>query len=777
MDFLNEIENNTLLICNNSDKNNILFELSNLKKILNIKIMTITEFLNNYFFSYNEETIYYIKNKYNVTREMAIIYLNNIKYVINKNIDNTKVKFLQELYKDLKDKDLLKFNKLFKNYLKRVNIIIFNTDLDNFTLNILDKYNYKCIDNYIDKNSLKTINHFDLIDMEVEYTFNKISNLIKEGIDIENIKLVLLGREYESIVKRFSYLYNIKINNLNKYSIYGTINSKKFLELIKNGLAKEELLEFLKPNLDKEIYTCFLDIINKYYFVDNLNLVIDFIENDLKNTYFKELKNINALEVIDLDSSNIFDNTYVFILGFNLENIPKIYKDIDYFNDNLKQELLLDTSFDKNKKERNKIIKELKNIKNIYLSYKDNSPYNSYLISNLVKELNLEIKNIKIENNTSNLYNKIKLTNNLDILLKYGVKNADLDKLYNTYQDINYLTYDNSFKGLHDFKLDKLTLSYSLIDNYYRCGFRYYIDSILKLNEYKETFMQFIGTMFHEVLCHIYDDDFDFYSYLNDYLKDKEFSKKEKFYLNDLKIELENIIKVLKYQYSLTGLTKLKLEEQITINYKDNYKFTGIIDKIMFKEKDNNTYISIIDYKTGNPSINMSNLLYGLDMQLPIYVYLTVKSNMFNNPQIIGFYLEKILHEKNVSVSDQDKNNIDKLKLQGYSINDDYLVSIMDSSYQNSDMIKGMKITSKGFAHYTKVISNDAINKMINIVEIKINEAFNSIINGKFNINPKIIKGENLGCKYCKYNDLCFKTGRDYVYLEGYEDLSFLEEK
>ena len=41
MNFLNDIDNNTLLICNNNLKNQILLELSNLKKLINIKIILI----------------------------------------------------------------------------------------------------------------------------------------------------------------------------------------------------------------------------------------------------------------------------------------------------------------------------------------------------------------------------------------------------------------------------------------------------------------------------------------------------------------------------------------------------------------------------------------------------------------------------------------------------------------------------------------------------------------------------------------------------------------
>ena len=777
MDFIKEIDDNTLIICNNTLKEKILIEISKINKLFNIKIMSIKEFYNNFFFSYDERVIFYVKEKLNVTREIADIYLSNLKYIINSNIDDPKISFLKDLLIDLENNKLLKYNYLFKNYLNNVKILLIDIDIDNFTFNILNNYNIKIINTDEFKRECNYVYHFNNIEDEVEYVFNKISLLIKNNISRKNIKLIYLGQEYESIIKRFSNLYNIKFNNLDNYSIYSTVDTIKFLNLIKSNTKKDEIYSYIKPNLDKDIYNCYLNIINKYYFIDDLNDVIDFIIYDLKNTYLKEDRNIDAINIIDLNSNLVSDSDHVFILGFNQENVPKTYKDIDYLEDNLKEKLGISTSFEKNKIERKSIIKNINNIKNITISYKDNSPYNSYYPSNLISDLNLTIKEDFIINTTSNLYNKIKLTNYLDLMIRYGIKDNNLTKLYNTYYNIPYLTYNNKFNGISNFTLNNITLSYTSLNNYYHCGFRYYIDSILKLNIYEESFKQFIGTMFHDILKKMYNSDFDFEFEWNNYLKDKDFSKKELFYLRDLKIELKNIIKVLNYQYQLTGLTNLKLEERVTINFNNNCNFTGIIDKIMFKERDNNTYISIIDYKTGIPKINMANLKYGIDTQLPIYVYLTLKSNLFDNPKIVGFYLEQILHEKSSSNNkDIDANVLDNLKLIGYSIDDPYLISIFDSSYENSEMIKGMKITSKGFAHYTKVLSNDAINKLANMVEEKIKECFNLILKGDFSINPKVINGENIGCSFCKYQDLCFKTGKDLVYLKGESDLSFLEE-
>ena len=81
------------------------------------------------------------------------------------------------------------------------------------------------------------------------------------------------------------------------------------------------------------------------------------------------------------------------------------------------------------------------------------------------------------------------------------------------------------------------------------------------------------------------------------------------------------------------------------------------------------------------------------------------------------------------------------------------------------------------FSSYSKVLSDNQINEIIKIVESKIDEAILNIEEAHFNINPKRIgysKDNNIGCKYCKYKDICYVQEKDYIYLEEYKDLSFL---
>ena len=205
----------------------------------------------------------------------------------------------------------------------------------------------------------------------------------------------------------------------------------------------------------------------------------------------------------------------------------------------------------------------------------------------------------------------------------------------------------------------------------------------------------------------------------------------------------------------------------------------GVIDKLMYKEEDNQTIAAIIDYKTGNPKIDLNTSIYGIEMQLPIYLYLASNTNKITNVKFAGFYLQKILNNEIVkdyinSYEDLKRNN---LKLQGYSNEDINILSKFDKSYINSRVIKSMKTTQKGFSTYAKVLSEDKMNKLINIVDKTIDKSIDKILSCEFDINPKKIGMHNYGCEFCKFKDICFMSNNDIVNLKEYKNMEFLEDK
>ena len=119
----------------------------------------------------------------------------------------------------------------------------------------------------------------------------------------------------------------------------------------------------------------------------------------------------------------------------------------------------------------------------------------------------------------SEVYNKIKLTRSIDDYIKYGYKNDKFNILYNNFK-VEYNSYNNEY-SLINRVMDKLTLSYSKMQIYNKCAFRYYLTDILKLDIYEENFSTVIGSMVHYVMekC-LSNDDYDTEKYVQELSKD-----------------------------------------------------------------------------------------------------------------------------------------------------------------------------------------------------------------------------------------------------------------
>lgn len=790
MELLKYITDNTLLVVPNNIKLNILDSFNNNSKLLNVKIMSLEELKKNIYFDYDIEAKLYIMDKYKFKEDIAAIILELLYYIFDVNYENEKLKLLKEIKQILTKEGLLTYNTMFLEYIKQKDVIVYGySTINKFYKNMLNNINARVIEE--DSGFItRDVYLLDTLEDEVEFVFNKISELLLKGIDINKIKLVNVDDKYFYTIKRYSKIFSISVY-INDSSIYSSVITKKYLECLKEFKDFSKTLDIIKEEFDlskeknSSIYSSLLDISNKYNDLDySFENIYRLVLHDIKNTKSSLKKLKNQIEICSLED-NSFEDCYVFLFGFNQGSIPVFYKDEDYLSDAIKAEnnLLLETTEEKNILSRTSVVNSLNKIENLFITAKEKSIDSEFMVSNLVEELGFNLIKGKIDykRSFSDINLEIKLTKYLDEFIKYGTINDNLSLLYSNL-DIDYLNYSNKFTGIDNSLLlkklmPKLTLSYTHLDNYYHCAFKYYISHILKLDKYEESFSAVIGNLFHYILSICFNNDFDYDYEYDKYVSNLTLNSKEKFFLNKLKQELLLVIEQTKKLHFETGLTKLLLEHKITIDKSSIIPvyMTGIVDKIMYKEKEN-TLVSIIDYKTGYADINLYNVIYGLSMQLPIYLYLVKKSNLFTNIKFTGFYLQKILTgEVSFSVSKTYKEQkLSNLKLEGYSTNDEGRLEVFLPDYNDSKFVKSMKTTSKGFYTYAKVLSDSQIDNLIDVVDKNIDNARDNILKGEFSINPKQIGLEKLGCNFCKYKDICYRTNNDFVKLKENKSLSFL---
>ena len=764
------MENDLLIVCPNEEKMLLLDKLNESDNFYNVKFMTKQEFMKNYYFDYNEEALYYLVKKYNYNLDVARVYLDNLVVVdIDKDYESEKLNFLRKLKKELIENDLLIFNSNFKSYLKNKKVRVVNYyDLDKFEEEALG-FKVK-----IPTAKLETsVVECSTLEEEVNHVCLKILELLAQGVDINKIYLANVSSNYLYTINKLFGYYKIPINLDFKDSIYST-------KVVKDYLNSGEIdLE----NKDK-------NVINRKL-INVLSSLCNLVDDDvsrkiliakLKKTYLPVNKKGNAVNIKDLFKETFKEDEHVFVLGFNQDSLPKLNKDIDYIDDVTKREVSMYSTNYLNKREKETVVYLLSQIKNLYLSYKLASPFASFYKSSLITDLGLEV--IKAGSDSykhSNVYNCLRLAEKLDKFNLFGEKDEYLLEL-NTHYKLPYKTYRNLYTGINnDLYLKNLPyplkLSYTSLNSYNECKFKYYIKNVLKLDDYTDTFAAFIGSMYHKILSLYRKSGFDFEREYQNYLETRELSLKEKLLLVRIKKDLLELIEVLKKQQLLTGYDEelYEAKAEVTLDKHIAVEFIGYIDKIMFYKNIEDTYFSIVDYKTGYIDTHIEPIKYGLHMQLPVYLYLIHYSKLFSNPIFTGIYYQNILFNYPTWSEKLEQEKKNRYLLNGYSTDKNDILARFDSTYENSELIKNMKYNDdKGFGTYSKVMSDEELFDLVKYTKKHIEDKCDEILESDFEINPKVYAGKNVSCEFCKFKDLCFMREADLKYLDKVDDLLFL---
>lgn len=753
-----KLKNNTILIIPKNIKQKIILYLNSFDKMFDIKIYTIEEFRKRLLFDYDEKTIYYLINNYHYTFNIANKLIKNMYYILDEKSQNIKINNLIDLKNKLLEKKLLYKDEYFCKLLKSREANFFGFDyISKFDLKLLEIYNikYNVIKKY-DNNYEHRILKFANINEEIEYIVNDI---IENNYDINHVFLANINQDNINTVRRIFKNYNINLNLSDKTVLYDTIDAKNFL----NSFNINEV----KSN---EIKKNIIDILNKYYFINDKKEIKRILIDEFKNKSIPNIKYKNAVNEIDLKDNFINDEDYIYLINFNNEYIPINYKDEDYINDNEKDDYL-EKTFEKNLINKKIWTNIIKNIKNLTISFSSQNFTKSLNPSSLILDNNYTIYDKEyIASNYSNKSNKYNLAIILDNYLKFGTENSEKSRLISTYPNINYLQYDNTYHKI-DFNHNELYLSYSKMDDFYKCPFKYYCENILRLKKKENTFEEWLGSLCHYILSKMYNDNFDFDTEKNNFINDKKFNLTLENIVYEEKIlnELKQAIIFIKKQYNDTLYKDIECEKNINLKIK-NTTFTGIIDKIM-KYNDN---IVLIDYKTGAIDINLKLCNYGLNLQLPTYIYL-IKS-IYPKSNITGIYLQHIVKPLTNFEFGKKENDITEsnLKLSGYTVGDENIISEFDPTYENSIYIKGLKIGPKGFYANSKVLTKNEFNNLEKLAIKKINECIDKINNADFKIEPKQNGENNVSCLYCDFKPICYKTNNDIVMITEDKDLNFL---
>lgn len=759
--------NEGYVICSNDYKNNLLKEKKN--GFVNYIYLSYEELLEKLAFKVDPKALVYLVENYNFSYSLAKEYINKLKWISNINYNNPKLDSMVSVYNALKDMGYILENKLFTIRLRQfpVTFIYPSYSKEYYLLkNIVKKYTKVYEINMDSSDILPESYRFNTIGDEVLFVLNKITDLLKNGISLNNIYIAGASEDYIYLFKRLARTYNVTMEFPKIKNVLSSDYIKKFLVLCESSLSFNDILEQLDKN--NELYDVILNSIDRYGLDGKPSNYIEFFNYIFSNASFPNKRYNESIKFVN-DYFRLKSDEYLFYVGFNLGEAPKVCKETGYLLDSDLDELGLSTSVDNNLNNKKELISFICQ-NNVILTYKLSSGTDSFLPSQIIEELGISINDSFVEYGYSKVEDDLRLASQYDTFLKYNELHSDLSKY--GIDGISYQTFKNDYKKIDKKLLDerfsnrKLSLSYSNVKPYFMCPFGYFADRILGLNEFKPQMAARLGTFSHAVLEDSYDADFDFLESVKKNMVEYAIDGKDRFFFARMKDILLPLINYNKEHEALSKLDIIEREAEIIVDNGD-YEFKGFIDKLMYTIIDNNVYAAIIDYKTGKDIISLDNIEDGFHLQLPAYMYLLSKYEKFSgkNINIIGIYLQKV----NLVIFDGKKDYYTQLEksfyLQGYSVCDISLLSMLDPDFASSSYIKSMALTKEGISKKAKTYNKEDQEYMINLVSDLLDKASLGIHSGDFKIAPKRIDGKNESCMFCKYKDLCFLEDKDIIDL------------
>jgi hypothetical protein len=613
---------------------------------------------------------------------------------------------------------------------------------------------------------LPKLHRFDDIYGELHYVFNRIANLIDQKVNPDDIYLSGVDSSYHYLLGFLASAYGFAIEMPPARTLMDLPLARNFVALVSEVGVDSALASIEKrypddPNLLTLHQTALRFRLSELSNVAQSNLYRDiFLSLREKKTKLR-----SAVHV--LTDWSIPRNGHIFLLGFALDNAPHRPSDNDYLSDAEKAHLLLPTSQDRFREEKSDLIALLHSGQIECLSFKAKAPGAFYFDSPLTSELSLETDP---DNDLPYEYSKpfaslwlSSLKDSEDKYLKSDRRIAFLeDSLGSTWKD-----YDFTYTPFAVFPAEtRRKYSYSSIETFYLCQFRYYLSYVLQINDEEPIFNAKFGTAFHQVLQHLYDPDFNFEAAWIQALSDIEskpingpFTPREQVLLIRLHDELLSTVKFLQVHEAKMDHPRFLTEKSFHFPLGANSELIGRIDKIVATGP-HSEYLTLIDYKTGAEDFDESLYEFGLSLQLPLYAYVALHDEDFKDGTLLGLFIDHILAKKLVKPSGTDytKFHEDQLMLKGIYLADENAIATFEPDYAKSSFIRSMNWTDKnGFSRKAKgPKSAEELQQTAEFAFQKVEEADQKVRAYDFVINPKKYGNKVNSCQYCPFRDVCY---------------------
>ena len=342
-------------------------------------------------------------------------------------------------------------------------------------------------------------------------------------------------------------------------------------------------------------------------------------------------------------------------------------------------------------------------------------------------------------------------------------------------------------------------MSASRIEKFYKCPFSYFCEYGIKIKPRKEAEVDaaLYGTVIHyaleQFLCENKKEAIRKMS--NPDIREKSneiidgyicdvmggYENKNPSFMRTIRLIKEtayNIILRLVSEFAVCEFTPVDFELKISPDgaippYEvktDNggfVKIVGSVDRVDSFETEDNTFIRVVDYKTGGKEFQLGEVFYGLNMQMLIYLFaiwengseyykgnITPAGVLYFQAKNTKITSDKL--ERNSEVTDAKSLSAKEHAMDGMILNNLQVFEAMDKNYEGAFL--PASYDEKTGSLKGKVISLESLKNLKNLVDTSIKNMAEDLQSGYISALPV-----EDGCTWCSYKDVCKRETDDNI--------------
>ena len=318
---------------------------------------------------------------------------------------------------------------------------------------------------------------------------------------------------------------------------------------------------------------------------------------------------------------------------------------------------------------------------------------------------------------------------------------------------------------------NNLYLSATRFDTFNRCKFSYFCRYGLGAKSLQPADFDVMqrGTIVHyvlEMLITEHKDDISSLNhneldnltemYINSYLdsirgyRDSE-NARSKFLVSRITRSLKEVVHHIAAEISQSKFKPVacelcigKEDSDITVNFpfdNGNISLIGSIDRV----DEYNGYIRIIDYKTGSKAFKLPDILFGLNLQMLIYLYAVIRGRGISDNNTAG-----ILYQP----SKRDLND-NGMAMNGLLPLEPDLIFAMDKNGEG-EFVPKLSFNKDGTLskRNTSFIEKENFTEIFDYIELLMKKTGNEMTGGDIRVSPTDGR-EASACKYCEFSIIC----------------------